>query len=139
MLSLFKGLLSKNAITLSPRLTTLGEIDVAFAASEPVRAFNARAHVSINVSSVVPTTDAMDTIRRAEVEFPVGCIRVTAVHPDGSSTRLTKQVVGCSLAGASVSLFLEGGSSREMRFSSFVISACRDIPGASVTWFSYGK
>ena len=139
MLEFLKLLLFAKAVALSPAVATVGDTEVVFRATEPLVALNDGAYFSIDVSNVVPVTDVIETMRRTETAFPAGCIRAVGVHPDGSSTKLTRQSVATSSTAAFVDLRQEGSANRKVGFTSIIISACRPIPNASVTWHNSSK
>jgi len=124
---------------LSPAVASIGEIETVFRATETLVALNDGAYVTIDVSNVVPVTDVIETNSRTEAAFPAGCIRAAGVRPDGSSTKLTRQAVATSSTAAYVILRQEGSENRKVGFTSIVISTCRPIPNASVTWHNSSK
>ena len=139
MREFLKLLFFAKAVALSPAVATVGDIEVVFRATESLVALNDGAYLSIDVSNVVPVTDVMETMRRTELAFPAGCIRAAGIHPDGSSTRLTRQSVATSSTAVFVDLRQEGSPSHKVGFTSIIISACRPIPNASVTWHNSSK
>ena len=139
MFPLLRSIFQKKSVALLPSGMPIGETEVVFRAARPLVALNASAHVSVDVSTIVPLTGLEDTMRRIEVAFPPGCIRVAGAGANGMSTAFTKQRVAISATGAFVQLFREEGAHQEAEFSSITVSACRPIPSASVAWVSYGK
>jgi hypothetical protein len=139
VLEFLRILFFAKAVALSPAVANIGEVEVVFRAKEPLVALNDGAKVSIDVSNVVPVTDVIETMRRIETAFPAGCIRAAGVHHDGSSTKLTRQSVATSSTAAFVYLRQEGSANRNVGFTSIVISTCRPIPNALVTWHNSSK
>ena len=139
MLEFLKTLFFAKVIALSPALAGIGELEVVFKAAEPLVALNDGAYIAIDVTSVVPVTDVIETMSRIEAEFPAGCIRAAGVRPDGSKTKLVRQAVATSATATYVILRQEGSANRKAGFTSIVISTCRLVPNASVTWHNSSK
>jgi hypothetical protein len=139
MFELLRALLFGQVVTLSPATVALGQEPVAFTATEPIKALNAGARLSINVSSVVLVAESMDTMRRIEEAFPQGCIRASGLQANGTETQLGSQAIAWSPAGAYVVLAQAGGASTKVTFTSIKVSSCRPVPRASAEWANYGK
>ena len=139
MFEFLRALIFGQVVALSPAPASIGAEPITFTAAAPIEALNAGAHLSINVSSVVPITELMETMRRTEELFPKGCIEALGVKLNGETTLLKNQSVAFSGSGAYVQLAQEGGANAKVKFSGIRVASCRPIPGASVEWANYGK
>ena len=139
MLELLRALVFGQVATLSPAPANISEEPVSFTAAATVESLNAGARLYINVSSVVPVTELMETMRQTEEAFPPGCIRVIGVHANGNTTSLKNQSVAFSGTAAYVVLSQEGGANVKIKFTAIKVASCRPIQGASVEWANYGK
>lgn len=139
MLELLRALIFGQVVTLSPAPAKIGTDPIVLTAGAPIEALNPGARLSINVSSVVPVTELMETMRRTEELFPYGCIQALGVQATGETTSLKSQSVAFSGTAAYVQLAQEGGANVKVKFSAIKVSSCRSIPRATVEWANYGK
>ena len=139
MLELLRALIFGQVITLAPAPATIGTEPITLTTEAPIEALNPGARLSINVSSVVPVTELMETMRRTEELFPTGCIRAFGVQVTGETISLKSQSVALSGSAAYVQLAQEGGANVKVKFSAIKVASCRSIPGATVEWANYGE
>lgn len=107
---------------------------------EPLKAINCSASLNIDISEHITTRKYPDFIHEAEEKFPQGCIRISLISNDGKIAEFTKSSVTYG-SPTSVSINLKAASffDERIKYSSLIITSCRRINAAKITWYNYGN
>src|SRR5690606_11377888 len=95
---------------------------------------------NVDVSEHITTSRYPDFIREAEAKFPQGCLNITLTSKDGKIANFSKSSVTYG-SPTSVSINLKASSTfdESIKYSSLIITSCRRINAAKITWYNYGK
>ena len=110
---------------------------LAIEASEPLGVVTAGAHLLIDVSDNVKTSDVFEARSDVALKYPEGCIEAILIAENKKRYVLTDQSVSWSEGSVLVSLSHDGGLSTELKFTKVIVSSCQPIRKAEITWVNY--
>lgn len=140
MLELIQIVLLGGNVLVTPEPILVHTEPKTIAIQKPLKAINCSASFNVDISEHITTSKYPDPIREAEAKFPQGCINIALTSKDGKIAKFTKSSVSYG-SPESVFINLKAASSfdESIKYSSLIITSCRRIDAARITWYNYGK
>ena len=140
MLELIQIVLFGGNILVTPEPILVDTEPRLIAIQKPLKAINCSASFNVDISEHITTSKYPDPIREAEAKFPQGCLNITLTSKDGKIANFSKSSVTYG-SPTSVSINLKASSTfdESIKYSSLIITSCRRINAAKITWYNYGK
>ena len=126
-----------STIVLTPQGVDLGASPSRIVLDEPIEAISAGAHIMIDITRFIKSTNVIDGLNEVDAIFPKGC--VTASLISDSSKILLDDSYGGWGGEDSVRLNLSSqmGIPVDVQFTAIEISSCVDIKLAIILWHNY--
>jgi hypothetical protein len=130
-------LLFGSTIVITPQGADLGTSPSRIVLDEPIEAITAGAHIMIDITRFIKSTNVIDGLNEVDTIFPKGCVTATLIS-DSSKIVLDDSYGGWG-GEDSVRLNLSSqvGIPVDVKFIAVEITSCVDIKQAIVLWHKY--